>query len=67
MNTEMIRNIMWLNGLNQNETSAKIGMSRASLSYKLNGYRKFKSEELKKIADLFDVNINIFLIQSNTN
>lgn len=54
-----IRELRKRSGLTQDALAVKLGMSRPSLSQIENGERAVKAEEIKKIADCFDISCDV--------
>lgn len=53
------------NGFSQKDVATKIGISRESFSFKINGKRDFSLEELEKLSVLLSMDMSSFFLQSD--
>lgn len=64
MNTNLLKSIMVLKGDNITMLAGKLGMSRQTLSLKIDGLSDFKLSEVKKICVLYELShcemLNVF-------
>lgn len=51
----LLRSAMFAKGFNGETLAEKLGLSRQSFSYKLNGKRPFTTEEIGVICDLLEL------------
>lgn len=54
-NTELFLQKLKISGINQKELASAIGLSRQSLSYKVNNKREFVPSEINKICDILGI------------
>lgn len=52
MNYDLLNGVIVSKGMTQSELAEKLGLSKASFSYKMNGLRQWKAMELKKIKKI---------------
>jgi ribosome-binding protein aMBF1 (putative translation factor) len=57
---EVVKDKIKNNGLKQKFLADKIGLAVDSLSKSLKGQRKFKTDEVFKLADILGINLNKF-------
>ena len=60
VNIKKIKGILAMNDLSYKDIAKELGISPLSFSRKINGVVEFKISELKKLADYFKTDINIF-------
>ncbi len=56
-NTKLFKSVLVLKGVSLDELADAVGMSRATLSYKINNKRLFNSEEIEKITRVLRLTI----------
>lgn len=54
-NTNLLKGAIKSKGLTQGETAKKIGISAASLNYKINNRRQFTASEISKLVNLLAI------------
>lgn len=54
-NTNLLKGAIKSKGLTQGETARMIGISAASLNYKINNRRQFTASEISKLVDLLAI------------
>lgn len=54
-NTELFMEKLRNSGINQKELASAIGLSRQSLSYKVNNKREFVPSEINKICEILGI------------
>ena len=54
-NTNLLKGAIKSKGLTQIETAKLIGISMASLNYKINNRREFTASEIAKLVDLLEI------------
>lgn len=54
-NTKRLRAIILERGLTQEQVAAHIGITPASLNYKINNKREFKASEIKALVELLKI------------
>lgn len=54
-NTNLLKGAIKSKGLTQSETAKIIGISTASLNYKINNRRQFTASEISKLVDLLTI------------
>lgn len=52
-----LKAVMILNGMTANDLAEKIGISRASFSYKINNLREFRTKEIQAIAEALNLSL----------
>lgn len=54
-NTKKLRALILECGLTQEQVAAHLGITPASLNYKINNKREFKASEIKALVDLLNI------------
>ena len=54
-NTKKLRALILECGLTQEQVGAHLGITPASLNYKINNKREFKASEIKALVDLLNI------------
>lgn len=54
-NTKKLRALILECGLTQEQVAAHLGITPASLNYKINNKREFKASEIKALAELLNI------------
>ena len=54
-NTKKLRALILERGLTQEQVAANLGITQASLNYKINNKREFKASEIKALVELLNI------------
>ena len=54
-NTKKLRALILERGLTQEQVAAHLGITTASLNYKINNQREFKASEIKALVELLKI------------
>lgn len=54
-NTKKLRALILERGLTQEQVAAHLGITPASLNYKINNKREFKASEIKALVELLNI------------
>ena len=54
-NTKKLRALILERGLTQEQVAANLGITPASLNYKINNKREFKASEIKALVELLNI------------
>ena len=55
INANLLKGAIKSNGLTQSEVAKSIGISRASMNYKINNKRQFTASEITKLSHLLNI------------